>query len=321
MRKRNLTSRVQCLDLKRKIMTNEQSYVTVEKEAANAAYVRSIAASRAQTRTEQPGFIKIAAAKGRETQSQPALSSIEQGYRKNAAAREKEATPTLRSRRIGVYKASATAALRRRCVFPFGDSSEGRRADEESVTASLSGSTNSIYDNDKGKTSETNCEPSTVALANAPALPPSEIVIITSNPRRELPIDRRNESSTRQHSSKQDKNVDGIDAEMKTAHEFALKLVRDLESLHDENERLRSQLRMLKTQQQENFVHRGRLFKALLCASPLFLFCGGLDAFFLTIVLGWVLVEVFSYIDVDGETGGIDDDDDDDDDGSSLSFY
>merc|ERR1712224_903708 len=101
------------------------------------------------------------------------------------------------------------------------------------------------------------------------------------------------------------------------ARQFALKLASDLETLQEENQRLQSQLRMLKTHQQDHFVHRGRLFKALLCASPLFLFCGGLDTFVLTIVLGWVLVEVLSYMDLDGETGGMNDDDDD---ASSMSF-
>jgi hypothetical protein len=68
-------------------------------------------------------------------------------------------------------------------------------------------------------------------------------------------------------------------------------------------------------------VHRGRLIKACLYTAPVFVLCGGLDAFLATILLVWVLVEVESYL--DGSEGNNEDgdcmDDDSDREGESDS--
>lgn len=117
----------------------------------------------------------------------------------------------------------------------------------------------------------------------------------------------------------EDGNSEG---ERTLAQGLALKLIRDLESVRQENERyalrnrrLRSQIHELKAQQDEYMVHRSRLLKACIYTSPVFVLCGGLDAFLTTILLVWVLVEVDSYMDLGDDDGvGEDFDDDDDDD-------
>ncbi len=133
------------------------------------------------------------------------------------------------------------------------------------------------------------------------------------------------------------------DDETKTAKELAAKLVVDLEALREENEkhvsknrRLEAKLQIIKAQQDEHMVHRGRLIKACLYTAPVFVLCGGLDAFLATILLVWVLIEVESYLDGneghDGEEEDGEDDDSQDvgedgsdvesfgDDGSSMSL-
>ncbi len=111
------------------------------------------------------------------------------------------------------------------------------------------------------------------------------------------------------------------DDETKTAKELAAKLVVDLEELREENEkhvlknrRLEVKLQILKAQQDEHMVHRGRLIKACLYTAPVFVLCGGLDAFLATILLVWVLIEVESYL--DGNEGHDEEDGDGEDDDS-----
>jgi len=110
------------------------------------------------------------------------------------------------------------------------------------------------------------------------------------------------------------------EGERTVAQGLALKLIRDLESVRQENERctarnrrLQSQLHKLKANQDEHMVHRIRLLKACIYTMPVFVLCGGLDAFLTTILLVWVLVEVDSYMDLGDEGLGGDNDDSDDD--------
>ena len=64
-------------------------------------------------------------------------------------------------------------------------------------------------------------------------------------------------------------------------------------------------------------VHRGRLIKACLFTAPVFVLCGGLDAFLATILLVWVLVEVDGYL--EGPEGHEDGDDEDEENGGCDS--
>jgi hypothetical protein len=82
-------------------------------------------------------------------------------------------------------------------------------------------------------------------------------------------------------------------------------LVRDLEATRRDNERLlarnrrlQTQLRQLRRNMEENMIRRSRLIKACVFSAPVFVLCGGLDAFLSTVLLVWVLVEVESYMDL-----------------------
>jgi len=132
---------------------------------------------------------------------------------------------------------------------------------------------------------------------------------------------------TRNVDEDEDEFADGkSEGERTVAQGLALKLIRDLESVRQENERctsrnrrLQSQLHKLKSQQDEHMIHRIRLLKACIYTMPVFVLCGGLDAFLTTILLVWVLVEVDSYMDLGDEgVGGDDDDNDDEDDLDDL---
>ena len=138
------------------------------------------------------------------------------------------------------------------------------------------------------------------------------------------------------------RNINDEDDEKRTAEELTVKLVGDLERMREENEkcvsknrRLEAKLQILKAQQDEHMIHRGRLIKACLYTAPVFALCGGLDVFLATILLVWVLVEVESYLDgnesndvgnedneseqgSDGDSNGSDESFGDD--GSSLSL-
>jgi len=117
------------------------------------------------------------------------------------------------------------------------------------------------------------------------------------------------------------------DDEKRMAQELAVRLGKDLESKREEtekyaskNRRLESKLQILKAQQDEHMVHRGRLVKACLYTAPVFVLCGGLDAFLATILLVWVLVEVDGYLEGgEGHDDDEEDGDDDDDDEDGLS--
>jgi len=129
----------------------------------------------------------------------------------------------------------------------------------------------------------------------------------------------RNKGSSNSNCSSADDCID--DDETKTAKDLAAKLVVDLEELREENEkhvlknrRLEAKLQILKAQQDEHMVHRGRLIKACLYTAPVFVLCGGLDAFLATILLVWVLIEVENYL--DGNEGHDEEDEDGEDDDS-----
>jgi hypothetical protein len=142
-----------------------------------------------------------------------------------------------------------------------------------------------------------------------------------------LGSNRKGTSGTRDR-RKKETSSDVEDDEKKTAQELAVRLVGDLEAMREEHEkclsknrRLETKLQILKAQQDEHMVHRGRLIKACLYTAPVFVLCGGLDAFLATILLVWVLVEVESYL--DGSEGNNEDgdcmDDDSDREGESDS--
>ena len=179
--------------------------------------------------------------------------------------------------------------------------------------------------------------------------PPREVVTITSIPivandstmrrRRtnEADSNRNKHFSTSKsagdgHSKrKKGKRRSKDDDENKIAMELATKLVTDLEALREENEkqvsrniRLETKLQILKAQQDEHMIHRGRLIKACLYTAPVFIFCGGLDSFLATILLVWVLIEVETYLDGVGGQDNEDEDgediDSEDDDGSGSGI-
>merc|ERR1740130_701289 len=140
----------------------------------------------------------------------------------------------------------------------------------------------------------------------------------------------RTNSKTRNNRNIEDDDDDDFgdaksEGEMTMAQGLAFKLVQDLESVRQENERyasrnrrLQSQLQILKVQQDEHMVHRGRLLKACIYTSPVFILCGGLDAFLTTILLVWVLIEVDSYMDLGDEGAAEDDEDSVDEDDDDL---
>jgi hypothetical protein len=140
----------------------------------------------------------------------------------------------------------------------------------------------------------------------------------------------RTNSKTRNNINNEDDDDDDFgdaksEGEMTMAQGLAFKLVRDLESVRQENERytsrnrrLQSQLQILKAQQDEHMIHRGRLLKACIYTSPVFILCGGLDAFLTTILLVWVLIEVDSYMDLGDEGVAGDDEDSVDEDEDDL---
>lgn len=76
---------------------------------------------------------------------------------------------------------------------------------------------------------------------------------------------------------------------LENAQDMASNLARDLEAVREENERLVASNRRLlaslqgvKQHQEDNMIYRGRLIKACLYCSPVFILCGGLDAFLST---------------------------------------
>jgi hypothetical protein len=99
--------------------------------------------------------------------------------------------------------------------------------------------------------------------------------------------------------------------DIRIAREMASNLLRELETVREEKERLVSRNRRLathlhdlKVHQEEHLIYRSRLIKACMCVSPVFLLCGGLDIFCVTILLVWVLVEAESYMDLGDEKAG-----------------
>ena len=180
--------------------------------------------------------------------------------------------------------------------------------------------------------------------------PPREVVTITSIPlvANDSTMRRRRaneaDSNRNKHFSTSKSAGEGLskrkngrrrrskdDDENKIAMELATKLVTDLEALREENEkqvsrniRLETKLQILKAQQDEHMIHRGRLIKACLYTAPVFIFCGGLDSFLATILLVWVLIEVETYLDgaggQDNEDGDGEDIDSEDDDGSGSDI-
>eukprot|EP00536_Pseudo-nitzschia_multiseries_P000579 jgi/Psemu1/1337/gm1.1337_g len=208
---------------------------------------------------------------------------------------------------------------------------------------SLEGARSLVYDSDENNTGHG------VGPGHSIMVPPKEVVAITSSPASIAPPNRekgkeRNRggtivSSARKRDGKDDfdqPNTEANDSnndvdeeeddEKKTAQDLAIKLVRDIEELRQENERytsknrrLESKFQKLKAQQDENMIHRSRLMKACLLTSPVFILCGGLDSFLSTILLVWVLVEVDSYLDLSDEALDREEDDednsDDEDDG------
>jgi hypothetical protein len=99
------------------------------------------------------------------------------------------------------------------------------------------------------------------------------------------------------------------------SEDLVASLFRDLErarrSIHtliSRNVALTSHIKGIKLDQEDNMVHRSSLIKACVYISPVFILCGGLEAFLSTIILVWVLVEIES-----GLTLGDDDDDDEKD--------
>jgi hypothetical protein len=98
------------------------------------------------------------------------------------------------------------------------------------------------------------------------------------------------------------------------SEDLVASLFRDLErarrSIHtliSRNVALTSHIKGIKLDQEDNMVHRSSLIKACVYISPVFILCGGLEAFLSTIILVWVLVEIES-----GLTLGDDDDDEKD---------
>lgn len=96
--------------------------------------------------------------------------------------------------------------------------------------------------------------------------------------------------------------------EIRLARDMANNLLQELEKVRGENERIVSRSRRLQTHlqevkiyQEEHLIQRSRLVKACMYISPIFILCGGLDIFCITILLVWVLVEVESYMDLGDE--------------------
>lgn len=224
----------------------------------------------------------------------------------------------------------------------------GRQSQNSTCSSSLSMVRSSLFfDGDDGSNDHI------ASLTKSTFRPPKEVVTIISVPvtsQLKTPADRRNQQHSQQHQhtavldevedngenrasrdsntvkqksgtmetghKKSPHDAERIDEddEKKTAEELAVKLMKDLEDLREENEkyasknrRLETKLQILKAQQDEHMVHRGRLIKACLYTAPIFMLCGGLDAFFATILLVWVLVEIEGYL--DGGEGNEDDED------------
>ena len=119
---------------------------------------------------------------------------------------------------------------------------------------------------------------------------------------------------------------DNDDDEKRMAQELAVRLGKDLEAMRVEtekyaskNRRLETRLQILKAQQDEHMVHRGRLVKSCMYTAPVFLLCGGLDVFLATILLVWVLVEVDGYLEGNEGHDGDDEDEDGDDEEDGFS--
>ncbi|KAG7351148.1 hypothetical protein IV203_010508 [Nitzschia inconspicua] len=149
-------------------------------------------------------------------------------------------------------------------------------------------------------------EGSDTSLNNSKASPPKEVLAMKSS---------RSVSGHRSIPEEQavDDGVDDTAAaakeeEIRTAREMAANLLEELEAVRGENERIISRTRRLQTQlqelkihQEENLIQRSRLIKACLYISPIFILCGGLDVFCISILLVWVLVEVESYMELGEE--------------------
>mmetsp|Transcript_25845 Transcript_25845/g.60853 ORF Transcript_25845/g.60853 Transcript_25845/m.60853 type:complete len:584 (+) Transcript_25845:270-2021(+) len=223
---------------------------------------------------------------------------------------------------------------------------------------SLEGARSLVYDSDEDNTGVG------VGSGHSIMVPPKEVVAITASPASFAPLntgtskksnrvagiaspakkgdsgDAFDGTNTKDKHSNHDVD-EKEDDEKKTAQQLAVKLGQDIEELRQQNERyasknrrLESKFQKLKAIQDENMIHRGRLVKACLLTSPVFILCGGLDSFLSTILLVWVLVEVDSYLDLSDEAldreeddeGNSDDDDftdddhDDLDDDSSMSL-
>jgi hypothetical protein len=145
---------------------------------------------------------------------------------------------------------------------------------------------------------------------NTATPPPKEVLAMTADG------GIRNDNAGKKDKShtgddKDDAVVAAEKEDIRIAREMASNLLRELETVREEKERLVSRNRRLathlhdlKVHQEEHLIYRSRLIKACMCVSPVFLLCGGLDIFCVTILLVWVLVEAESYMDLGDEKAG-----------------
>jgi hypothetical protein len=90
-------------------------------------------------------------------------------------------------------------------------------------------------------------------------------------------------------------------SKLEKAEDLVASLFRDLErarrSIHtlvSRNFALTSHIKGIKMDQEDNTIQRSSLIKACVYVCPVFILCGGLEAFVATIILVWVLVEIES---------------------------
>jgi hypothetical protein len=139
------------------------------------------------------------------------------------------------------------------------------------------------------------------------ASPPKEVLAMRAASLRDRSMDNI-DACIPEEENEGDHDAAAKEEEIRMAREMASNLLQELETVRGENERMVSRTRRLQTHlqelkihQEEHMIQRSRLVKACLYISPIFILCGGLDIFCITILLVWVLVEVENYMDLGDE--------------------
>jgi hypothetical protein len=150
-----------------------------------------------------------------------------------------------------------------------------------------------------------------------PIKPPTEVVAICEQA---LP-DVVDEKSMPLRLKDAEQRAQAYRSKLEKAEDLVASLFRDLDrarrSIHtlvSRNVVLTSHIKGIKMDREDNTIHRASLIKACMYVCPVFILCGGFEAFLSTIILVWVLVEIESSFDMDAADDDEEDEDEEEDD-------